>query len=215
MVAHVSLSTPPGLRCDSQANFHVVCGWLTQEIVDRCAAGSRVGIWNGVGGADAARAVGAREVDLAISTPAALARLALEECGLHSGHPIRELHAIGVLPQNDRLIFAIPRDHDIHSFAQLRERKPKRRLAISIDDGNAGATIKSDSSVTACWKLRGSVAPLLRVGVVSFTRLSAPTAVWLFCTPASRCDHSRSGHDPLVARASQDPSEFPVARTRC
>jgi uncharacterized protein len=118
-----------------QANFHTVCSWLTQEVIDRCAPGSRVAIWNGVGGADAARAVGSREVDLAISTPAVLARLALEGRGLHEGKPVRELRAIGVLPQDDRLIVGIRREHGIRTFAELRERKPKLRIAVSVDDG--------------------------------------------------------------------------------
>ncbi len=118
-----------------QANFHIVCGWLTQEVIDRCLPGSRVAIWNGVGGADAAIAVGERKVDLAISTPAALTRLALEGRGLLQGRPMRALRAIGVLPQDDRLIFGIRREFGIRTFAELREKKPKLRLTVSVDDG--------------------------------------------------------------------------------
>ena len=119
-----------------QANFHVVCGWLTQELMDRCAPGSKVAIWNGVGGSDAARAVGERKVDLAISTPAALARLAVEGRALHAGKPIPDLKAIGVLPQDDRLIVGIRREFGIKTFPQLREQKPKLRFAVSVNDGS-------------------------------------------------------------------------------
>lgn len=128
-----------------QANFHIVCGWLTQELMDRCSPGSKVAIWNGVGGADAARAVGERTVDLAISTPAVLARLALEGRALHDARPIRQLRAIGVLPQDDRLIFGIRREHRITTFAQLRQQKPKLRLAVSVNDGS-----NQIGYVTAC-----------------------------------------------------------------
>ena len=118
-----------------QANFHIVCSWLTQEVIDRCAPGSKVAIWNGVGGADAAIAVGDRAVDLAISTPAALTRSALEGRGLLQGHAQPGLRAIGVLPQDDRLIFGIRKEFGVRSFADLRAKKPPLRLTVSVNDG--------------------------------------------------------------------------------
>ena len=118
-----------------QANFHIVCGWLTQELIDRCGPGSKVAIWNGVGGADAALAIGERKIDLAISTPAVLTRLAIQGRGLLQGRPVPALRAIGVLPQDDRLIFGIRREFGIRTFEQLHRKKPRLRLAVSVNDG--------------------------------------------------------------------------------
>src|SRR5207247_2608668 len=60
------------LRGDwGMANLHRVCGWISQELTDRCGPYTRVAIWNSRGFCDAVRAVGRGEVDIALTTPAA------------------------------------------------------------------------------------------------------------------------------------------------
>ena len=113
----------------------MVCGWLSQTVCDRAAEGSRVAIWNGSGGSDAPIAVSTGEVDLAVSTPANFARMAVAGAGPLAGKPQPRLRAIGVLPQDDRLVFALRRDLGIESFVQLREERPPLRLVVSVDDG--------------------------------------------------------------------------------
>ncbi|NIB38360.1 hypothetical protein HBA55_02115 [Pseudomaricurvus alkylphenolicus] len=119
-----------------QANFHMILGWLMQELGDRTGSQSRTAVWNGDGGASAARAVGSGAMDLAISTPARLAVNALEGTGLLLGEPIPGLRAIGVLPQNDRLVIAVRQELGICTFEDLRRVKPALKVAISADDGS-------------------------------------------------------------------------------
>ena len=54
-----------------QANLHRICGWLSQEVGDRSAPGSRFFIRNGRGGADTIENVLSGEVDVALMTPTA------------------------------------------------------------------------------------------------------------------------------------------------
>jgi len=118
-----------------QANFHRVCSWLCQEVIDRSAKGTRVAIWNGCGGADAAAAISLKQVDLAISTPARFAAMAIDGAGPFKGKRHPELRALATIPQRDRLVLAIDERHGIESFRDLRERKPPLRIAASVDDG--------------------------------------------------------------------------------
>ncbi|MGE0746357.1 MAG: TAXI family TRAP transporter solute-binding subunit [Rhodospirillales bacterium] len=118
-----------------QANLHRICGWLMQELADNCGPGSRMAVWNGRGGADAAHAVSAKEVDLAFMVPAISVRMALDGTGLFEGSPNPRLRAIGTMPQTDRLILAIRSDAGIGSLEQLRAKKAPLRIATSQDDG--------------------------------------------------------------------------------
>jgi len=116
-------------------NLHRVCGWLSMELADRCGPGTRMAIWNGRGFVDNVHAVGQREVDVALVTPAAFARAALRGAGVYAGGGHPDLRALGVVPQRDRLVVGISRRWGISSFAQLRSKRPALRLATSFDDG--------------------------------------------------------------------------------
>lgn len=119
-----------------QANFHRICGWLTQEFCDRAGPRSRVGTWNTIdGGIDAARSVFDGEVDMAIITPAQALPAAVAGDGICAGRPMPSLRALAVLPQRDRLVLALPRALGISSFAELRARKPALSIATSEDNG--------------------------------------------------------------------------------
>jgi TRAP-type uncharacterized transport system substrate-binding protein len=132
------LSRPLDLRLRGDwglANLHRVCGWVSQELVDRSAPGTRISIWNGRGSADAVRAVGHGEVDIALTTPAAFAAASLDGRGIYADEKFPQLRALGVIPQRDRLVMAVHRSLDITSFAQLRQRRPRLRLATAVNDG--------------------------------------------------------------------------------
>ncbi|OQV05676.1 hypothetical protein CLAIMM_10372 [Cladophialophora immunda] len=45
------------------------------------------------------------------------------------------LRALGVLPQNDRMVLAVDPKHNVKTYAELRERKPALRIATSVNDG--------------------------------------------------------------------------------
>lgn len=117
------------------ANLHRICGWVAQELADRAGPGTRIATWNSRGSADAVRAVGHGEVDIALTTPAAFVTAALDGRGIYADEKFPQLRALGVLPQRDRLVVAVHRTLEITTFAQLREREPVLRLATSVNDG--------------------------------------------------------------------------------
>ncbi|MFG1609782.1 TAXI family TRAP transporter solute-binding subunit [Actinoplanes sp. NPDC049265] len=117
------------------ANLHRVCGWISQELTDRCGPFTRVAIWNGRGFSDSVRAVGRGEVDIAMTTPVAFTTAALAGRGVFGGEPFPDLRALGVIPQRDRLVVGVRRSLGITSFAEWRERKPALTLATSVNDG--------------------------------------------------------------------------------
>jgi hypothetical protein len=67
-------------------------------------------------------------------TPAAFVKMAREGLGPCADEPFPHLHALGYVPQNDRLIFAVRREFGITSFEDLRAKKPKLRIAVGYDD---------------------------------------------------------------------------------
>lgn len=118
-------------------NLTRICGWLAGELTDRTAPGTRSTIRTGRGMGDNLVAVGRQEVDVAVSTPAQFARLALAGKGPFAAEPLPGLRAIGVLPHFDGLLTALPAQMGIGSFAELRERKPSLRIVMSPNDGES------------------------------------------------------------------------------
>ncbi len=119
-----------------QANFHRVCGWLGQEIGDRCATGSRISIWNGRGGVDAVNAILAHDVDVAIMTPTAAAAGIPAGVGPLAAVPgVEVLRALGVVPQRDRLVTCVDAALGVSRMSDLAELMPFLRIATSQDDG--------------------------------------------------------------------------------
>jgi len=112
------------------ANLHRSCGWIASQVVARSGAGSRAAVWTGDGWVANVRAVADRTVDAGFVTPASLARLATEGRGPFEGRPLPQLRALGVVPQFDRLVFAVRRDFDVASFAELRAKRPPLRISI-------------------------------------------------------------------------------------
>ncbi|KAH6986630.1 hypothetical protein EDB80DRAFT_756405 [Ilyonectria destructans] len=75
-------------------------------------------------------------VQLSISMPAQLLSTALTGQGIFKPYgPMPLLHALGVLPQDDRMVLAISPEYNIHSFDELRQLKPALRIATSHNDG--------------------------------------------------------------------------------
>ena len=118
------------------ANFHRILSWLCHTFCER-APGSRVAIWNGVGGVDNVAAVADGHVHLAITTPAGYVASALTGEGLFTGRPAPGLRALAVLPQDDAMIFAVAKRYGARTLAELRDRKPPLRIAVPPDDGDA------------------------------------------------------------------------------
>jgi hypothetical protein len=118
-----------------QASMHRICGWLSQELGDRCPPGSRFSIRSGRGGADAVKAVLRGEVDVAVMTPtAAVAMFGASVGPLEVGGAGR-LRALGTLPQRDRLVTAVDAALGVSSMLELAFRLPELRIATAPDDG--------------------------------------------------------------------------------
>ena len=117
------------------ANFHRICSWLTQEFCDRAGPQSRTSIWSlRDGGLDGIMQVEQGEAHLAIATPAVLMKRVLNGQPPFT-KPMLRLRALGVLPQNDRMVLAVHPKYNIETFEDLRRQKPALRIASSINDG--------------------------------------------------------------------------------
>jgi hypothetical protein len=118
-----------------QANFHRICSWLCQEVCDRSGSKSRVAIWNTLsGGIDMPHAVFDGEVDLCVATPAGLLSGAIVGRGIFAERALSDLRALAVLPQTDRMVFAIDPKFGVRSFADLRRVQPPIAIATAPDD---------------------------------------------------------------------------------
>jgi uncharacterized protein len=117
------------------ANLTQVARWLQQECIDRAGPESRGTIHSGHGGADSLRAIGAREVDFALTTPAMCARMAYDGIGLFDGQSMSSLRAIGSVPQDDRLLFVAQSRVGARSIADLAARTEPWTLGTCPDDG--------------------------------------------------------------------------------
>lgn len=117
------------------ANLHRICGWISAELWRRSPAGSKFATWAGRGGADAIAAVLDGEVQTALFVPARFARTIFEGRGICQRADVHRLRALGTLPQDDRLVFAIDAKFGIENFADLRAKCPPLRLTTAWDDG--------------------------------------------------------------------------------
>jgi TRAP-type uncharacterized transport system substrate-binding protein len=118
-----------------QANLHRVCGWLSQEVGDRSAPGSRFFIRNGRGGTDAIDNVLSGEVDVAIMTPTAAMGMVRAGLGPLAVDGAERLRALGTLPQRDRLVTCVDAALGVSSMNELADRLSELRIATSPDDG--------------------------------------------------------------------------------
>jgi len=117
------------------ANLHRICGWISAELWRRSPLGSRFATWAGRGGTDAITSVLDGEVQAALFVPAGFARTIFERRGICARADVGRLRALGTLPQDDRLVFAIDARYGIRDFATLRAKCPALRLSTAWDDG--------------------------------------------------------------------------------
>jgi TRAP-type uncharacterized transport system substrate-binding protein len=130
------LDYPIGLRFvgdSGLAHLTRICGWLAHELSERSEGDAFSTIRTGDAGVGNLRALGRREVDVAVVTPSAIAALALRGTGPFAGEAQPGLRAIGELPHRDKLLFAASADLGVTSVADVRERQLPLRLATSID----------------------------------------------------------------------------------
>lgn len=117
------------------ANLHRICGWIGAELWRRSPAGSRFATWAGRGGTDAITAVLDGNVQTALFVPAGFARTIFKGLGICQRDDVGRLRALGTLPQDDRMVFAIDASFGVSSFAELRAKGPALRIATAYDDG--------------------------------------------------------------------------------
>lgn len=117
------------------ANLHRICGWIAAELWRRSPPGSRFATWSGRGGTDAIEGVLDGVVQIALFVPAGFGRTIFEHRGINWRADAGRLRALGTLPQNDALVFAIDAQFGVESFADLRRKRPAFRLSTALDDG--------------------------------------------------------------------------------
>lgn len=116
-------------------NLHRSLGWIGYELSRLSGPHMRFAIWSGSGAIDSLRAVGRGEVDIAFVVPEPLVRMVLDGYGLAPNERYPHVRALGYVPQNDRLLFAVRKELGLTSFADIRAKKPKLRLTTGPDDG--------------------------------------------------------------------------------
>jgi len=163
-----------------QANLHRICGWLSQELLNRCGPFTRISIVTGRGMLDAVRAVGRGQVGVALAVPTAFVPMTLAGTGIARGEACPDVRALGTMPQDDRLVFAIKAEHGIRSFDDLRRKAPKLRIATH---GTTAAT-RSATSRIACWRSRARRAPRSNPGADPSSKANGRTTVSDWCNPA-------------------------------
>lgn len=113
------------------ANFHTIWGWVSAHLRWRSAPLSKFTIRTGSAYRDSVELVGMGEADLSVTTPTHIGvRWAREGRHFYGGRAFPNLRTLGHLPQDDRLTFAVRADTGITSFADLKTRKPKLRIAM-------------------------------------------------------------------------------------
>jgi len=118
-----------------RANLHRVLGWLGYELVKLSGPYTSFAIWNGRSGLDNLQAVGRGQIDVSLVVPVSFVRMAVEGKGRFAGEQFPHVRALGYVPQNDRMVMAVRSDLGIRSFADIRAKKPKLRIAAGLDDG--------------------------------------------------------------------------------
>ena len=122
-----------------QATFHKILSWLTQQFCDRAGPKSRTRIWSiRGGGSECIPMVHDGEADLCVATPANLMPAALKGEGIFAQYgPMPHLRALAVLPQRDRMVLVVHPSLNVHSFAEIRSKKPALKLSTCPDDGTS------------------------------------------------------------------------------
>lgn len=118
-------------------NLTRICGWLAGEAAMRTNLKTRSVIHTGRGMVDNVLAAGRGTVDVAVATPAQCAVMAVRGQGPFADEPLPGLRALGVLPHQDAMLFAIRSDLGIRTMADLRASRPALRIALSPDDGES------------------------------------------------------------------------------
>lgn len=134
----LTLSRPVTLRIKAdwgQANLTRIAGWLNQEIGDRAADGSQFTIHAGRGGSDAVSALAAGTVDIALTTPAAAARLLRDGTGPTASPPAPWLRSLGVIGHDDKLVIAVDASLPVRRIADFAAAASQLVIGTSQDDG--------------------------------------------------------------------------------
>ena len=126
------------LRCVGDwghANFHRVMAFLTQEFTERCGPTSRTCVWSvGGGGMEITDNIVSGFADIAINTPVKLIKNALTGTGLWASRgPAPHLRGLATLPQDDRMMLGLDPSLGCRTFAEIRARKPKLKIALGPD----------------------------------------------------------------------------------
>ena len=126
---------PLRLKADwGGANLLRASGWLTQWVWDHTDDPQPSVIYTGRGMGDNVRAVAGGEVDVALMTPAAFARLAVDGRGPFEGRSLSNLAAIAALPHRDAMIPVARRGIGIETLADVNSHDGPLRVSLGVND---------------------------------------------------------------------------------
>jgi len=120
------------------ANYTRVCAWLAHSLYFRIGRAGLCEIRTGQCWVDNIEALSAGEVDVTLASPPVFAHQAMKGIGQFD-RPHPQLRALGVLPHDDAILFAVPQDSPITSFEEILEQRFPLRLATCPDDGRCHA----------------------------------------------------------------------------
>lgn len=128
-------AAPLRFRADwGGANLVRAAGWLAHYVWDHTDDHRRSVIHTGRGMGDNLRALAAGEVDVALATPAAFARMAREGRGPFANEPLTNLVAIGALPHCDAMIPVARQDLGFTNLADMTTYEGPLRVALEVND---------------------------------------------------------------------------------
>lgn len=117
-----------------QVNWHAIMRWITQEFCERAGPLSRTAIWSVRGGGkDPIMQVYSGDADIAINIQPALTAKGF----LPSPMIVEDLRGLATLDQNDRMVLGLDPSLGCKTFADLRQKKPKLKLAMCPDNGDS------------------------------------------------------------------------------
>src|SRR5712692_2140206 len=116
------------------ANFHRVCGLITNGLFNRLGPSTQSIIFTGRAYRDNVEAVSSGAVDVALTTPPLSAKMGFDGIGIFDrAHPT--LRALAALPHEDAMLMAVPAESTIRSFEDILTQKFPLRLATAPNDG--------------------------------------------------------------------------------
>jgi TRAP-type uncharacterized transport system substrate-binding protein len=191
----ISNSDPVRFKADwGGANLTRASGWLAQWIWERTPRHRPSVIHNGRGMGDSFQALGDGDVDIAIATPAAFARLAQQGLGPFEGRGVPTLRALAVMPHRDAMLPVVKSELGLRSLGDVAQYDGPLRVTLGVNDPDGFMGFAGDA--------------VLRAGGIDLARIVANGGIVLRHEQpfAAIADFHEGRADLLVSEAIMTPA---------